>query len=82
VTAPAVEPRRPVGRPSCCPPVVLDLVVRLRLTGTHLADIADLMNEAGIPTPGGGQRWWASHVYRLLGTRAAQLVMDEYSQRN
>ena len=82
MTAPAVEPRRPVGRPSCCPPAVLDLVVQLRLSGIHLADIAAKMNQAGMPTPGGGHRWWASHVYRLLGTRAAQLVMEEYSQKN
>jgi hypothetical protein len=82
VTAPAVEPRRPVGRPSCCPPAVLDLVVRLRLSGTHLEDIAGMLNQGGIVTPGGGRRWWASHVHRLLGTRAAQKLMDEYCQSN
>ncbi|HSV64310.1 MAG TPA: recombinase family protein [Mycobacteriales bacterium] len=61
-----------VGGPRRCPDDVLDRVVRLRASGARLVDIAAEMNAAGIVTPGGGSRWWASHVSRLLATQDAR----------
>ena len=73
-------PRR-VGRPSCCPLEVLDRVVRLRAAGSRLVDICSTLNDDGVKTPGGGQRWWPSHVSRLLKALTALEVADKYDQR-
>jgi hypothetical protein len=48
---------------------VLALVVELRASGARLIDICDRLNSAGRLTPGGGTRWWPSHIHRLLNTR-------------
>ncbi len=58
-----------LGGPRRCPDVVLAEVVRLRAGGARLVDVADALNAAGHPTPGGGARWWPSHVSRLLATQ-------------
>jgi hypothetical protein len=34
-----------------------------------------------VPTPGGGKRWWPSHVHRLLDTYDAQALTDDYASR-
>jgi hypothetical protein len=52
-------------------------VVRLRLDGLLLQEICDMLNDEGVPTPGGGQHWWPSHVHRLLRTLDAQALMEE-----
>ncbi|WP_121397565.1 recombinase family protein [Micromonospora sp. M71_S20] len=62
------------GRPSSCPPHLLAQVVTMRQAGARLVDICAAMNAAKIPTPGGGARWYPSHVSRLLYTRAAQRI--------
>jgi hypothetical protein len=81
MTRPEVQPRRRVGRPSSCPPDVLDRVVQLRVGGARLIDISTLMNDDGVQTPGGGRRWWPQHVSRLLKTLDAQTLIEEYSER-
>ena len=43
-----------------------------------LKDICKYLNAEGVPTPGGGKRWWPSYVSRLLGTIDGQLVMSGY----
>jgi DNA invertase Pin-like site-specific DNA recombinase len=58
-----------LGGPRRCPDAVLAEVVRLRAAGARLVDIAEALNAAGEPTPGGGVRWWPSHVSRLLATQ-------------
>jgi hypothetical protein len=63
-------PRR--GRPPCCPPEVVTLVVALRRRGLSLAAIGAELNAQGVPTPAGRPRWTKSHVDRLLHTRHAQ----------
>jgi hypothetical protein len=78
MTATGLTTRRRVGRPRSCPLDVLTRVVCLRIEGARLQDICDLLNAEGLPTPGGGKRWWPSHVHRLLGTYDAQALMDEY----
>src|SRR5215470_10265970 len=40
--------------------------------GACQAEIAEEMNKAGLPTPGGSTHWWPSHVSRLLKTQDAQ----------
>lgn len=69
---------RHVGRPRRCPLDVLIRVVELRDTGARLMEICNQLNADKIPTPGGGMRWWPSHVHRLLGTQDAQLLADGY----
>lgn len=61
-----------LGRPRSCPDDVLERVLQLRAGGARLVDIAAAMNAAGTPTPGGGTRWWPSHVSRLLATQDAR----------
>lgn len=61
-----------LGRPRQCPDDVLTRVVSSRADGATLADIANRMNTGGFPTPGGGSRWYPSHVHRLLRTQDAQ----------
>jgi hypothetical protein len=34
------------------------------------------MNAAGASTPGGGTRWWPSHVHRLMGTQDARELLN------
>jgi DNA invertase Pin-like site-specific DNA recombinase len=63
-----------LGRPRRCPDDVLARVVQLRAGGAQLAEIAAVMNDAGVPTPGGGARWWPSHVSRLLATQDARVL--------
>jgi len=66
-----------LGRPRRCDDEVLRTVVELHLTGVRQADIAAQLNIEGTPTPGGGARWYPSHVSRLLRTQDA----DEYRRR-
>jgi DNA invertase Pin-like site-specific DNA recombinase len=61
-----------IGRPRRCPDEVLARVLELRADGARLVDVAEAMNDAGVPTPGGGARWWPSHVSRLLATQDAR----------
>jgi DNA invertase Pin-like site-specific DNA recombinase len=63
-----------LGRPRRCPDDVLARVVQLRTGGAQLAVIAEVMNDTGVPTPGGGVRWWPSHVSRLLATQDARAL--------
>lgn len=67
--------RRP-GRPRLCRIDLLVRVVGLRLGGALLEDICNQLNAEGVPTPGGGSRWWPSHVHRLLRTYDAQLLAE------
>jgi hypothetical protein len=66
-----------LGRPRSCPDDVLSDVVASRACGMKLIDIAAGLNKSGTPTPGGGTRWYPSHVSRLLRTQdAARLLAD------
>lgn len=77
MTAQTPSPRRRRGRPRRCSPEILTRVVRLRADGALLREISSSLNAEGLPTPGGGRRWWPSHVQRLLQTLDAQQLMDE-----
>ena len=68
--------RRRPGRPRRCPDEVLIRVIRLREAGMRQIDVCALMNAEGVPTPGGGARWYPSHISRLLATTDAQSIMD------
>jgi hypothetical protein len=61
-----------LGRPRRCADAVLWTVVEEHLSGVRQVDIAERLNESGLPTPGGGARWYPSHVSRLLRTQDAQ----------
>jgi hypothetical protein len=64
------------GRPRRCPDDVLTIVVDLRISGARLIDICDELNALGMATPGGGSRWWPSHVHRLLRTRDGSRLLS------
>ncbi|MFI6536695.1 recombinase family protein [Nonomuraea sp. NPDC050547] len=67
-----------VGRPPRCPlPVVHDAVRLHYVEGVSKKGIARMFNAQSIPTPSGGSRWTASHVYTLLGTTRATRLRDE-----
>lgn len=55
-------------------------VVELRTQGARLIDICDILNAEQVATPGGGERWWPSHVHRLLRTYDAQSLMADPSK--
>lgn len=65
-----------LGGPRRCPDEVLAEVVRLRVAGARLVDIAAALQAAGHSTPGGGARWWPSHVSRLLATQDGQRALQ------
>lgn len=48
----------------------------MRLKGLTYQSICDVLNAASVPTPGGGTRWWPSHVNRLMNTHDALDVME------
>jgi hypothetical protein len=72
----AARPYRRPGRPRRCHIDLLVRVVELRLGGALLTDICNQLNAEGVLTPGGGLRWWPSHVHRLLGTYDAELLAE------
>jgi hypothetical protein len=57
---------------------VLEHVVTERARGATLAQIAETLNCASIPTPGQGRRWYASYVHRLLRTQDAARLMQKF----
>jgi hypothetical protein len=65
------EPRRPRGRPglAAAAPELAERISSLRERGLSLHAIADELNEAGVPTTRGGERWRASSVQAALGYR-------------
>ncbi|WP_369794616.1 recombinase family protein [Kutzneria sp. 744] len=68
-----------LGRPRRCPDGVLSVVVDARMARKTLADIAHELNAQQIPTPGGGDTWWPSHVSRLLRSQDARALLAERS---
>jgi DNA invertase Pin-like site-specific DNA recombinase len=63
--------RPPRGRPGLAhrSPELADRIRTLRGAGESLQAIADLLNEEGVPTPRGGDRWRPSSVQTALGYR-------------
>lgn len=63
--------RPPRGRPGLAhhSPELADRIRTLRAAGESLQAIADLLNEEGVPTPRGGDRWRPSSVQAALGYR-------------
>lgn len=59
-----------LGRPRTLPDEVVDLVVTEAATGASYSAIARLLNEAGVPTAHGGQRWHPNTVRQILLSRA------------
>jgi hypothetical protein len=61
----------PRGRPGLAhrSPELADRIRALRDAGESLRAIADLLNDDGIPTPRGGDRWRPSSVQSALGYR-------------
>lgn len=55
-----------LGRPRAVPPPVRERIVRERVEGATLAQIADRLNEEGVPTVKRGARWHPSTVGAIL----------------
>ncbi|MFF2085436.1 recombinase family protein [Nocardia sp. NPDC058176] len=60
-----------------CPDEVLALAVTMHREGISYRAIASELNARGLPTPGGGHRWYHSHVWRLLHTAN---VVDQFGR--
>jgi hypothetical protein len=75
---PTFESRRP-GRPPVCPRAIVIYVFELRRQGLSYAEIGAELNREGIPTPAGRPVWHKSYVDRLLHTRYAQEIWDQYT---
>ena len=74
----ASQARRP-GRPPACRLELVIHVVELRRQGLSYADISMMLNREGIPTPAGRPVWQKSYVDRLLHTRYAREISDQYA---
>ncbi|WP_082372814.1 recombinase family protein [Nocardia sp. NRRL S-836] len=68
------------GRPQQCPRAIVVRVVDAHLAGRSMRAIAEQLNNKGVPTPGGGRRWYSSHVHRLLQTQSARDLIDDRNQ--
>jgi DNA invertase Pin-like site-specific DNA recombinase len=60
-----------LGRPDRTPPDVVATIVEEREAGASLREIAALLDEQGVPTAQGGNRWYASSVAAVLSRRDA-----------
>lgn len=61
-----------LGRPRSLAAAVVERIVRERDAGRTLAAIADGLNEDGVVTAQGGQRWWPSTVAAVLRSCASR----------
>ena len=48
------------------PDAILGRIVEMRRKGTALHEIAEILNQEGVPTTRGGRRWWQSTVRSAL----------------
>lgn len=55
-----------IGRKSSVPLHVLEDMLEARSLGLTYRDIADKLNEAQVPTPHGGRKWWPSTVQQII----------------
>jgi DNA invertase Pin-like site-specific DNA recombinase len=55
-----------LGRPPAVPPELAARIAALRTAGATLRQIADKLNEEGIPTPHGGSKWRPSSLAGVL----------------
>ncbi|MYV31607.1 hypothetical protein GQ649_30830 [Rhodococcus sp. DSM 6344] len=67
------------GRKRLCSDRTLEYVVDLRRAGVSLRGIAVRLNDEGVPTPSGGDRWHHSYVDRLLHTHGGRAVLEARS---
>lgn len=59
---------RPRGRPSSTPIEVAERIRSMRREGATLQAICDVLNDEGVPTPRGGQRWRPTSLRSILRT--------------
>lgn len=59
---------RPRGRPSSTPVEVAERIRSMRREGATLQAICDVLNDEGVPTPRGGQRWRPTSLRSILRT--------------
>lgn len=68
---------RAAGRPSALPDDVLARIARLREDGHTLRGIASVLEDDGIPTATGCDRWYASTVSTALAAREYERRLAE-----
>jgi DNA invertase Pin-like site-specific DNA recombinase len=59
------------GRPRVIPPAIRRYAAMLRTQGRSYAAIAARLNERGVPTSGGGRRWYPSTVRAVVTQSSA-----------
>lgn len=67
------------GRKRLCSDRTLEYVVDLHRAGVSLRGIAVRLNDEGVPTPSGGDRWHHSYVDGLLHTHGGRAVLEARS---
>ena len=75
---PVSQVRRTGRRPVCRLEVVFH-VIELRRQGLSYDAISVQLNREGVPTPAGRPTWQKSYVDRLLHTRYAQEIWDQFA---
>jgi DNA invertase Pin-like site-specific DNA recombinase len=66
-----------IGRPQTLPRDVVSRIVEAHLGGSSLSAIARELNAERVPTAQGGAQWHPSTVKAVLGSQAAQELVDE-----
>lgn len=66
-----------VGRPPLITQAAARRVAELRARGYSCQEIADVLNDEGLPTPARRAPWSKSHVYRVLSTRYIQELSSQ-----
>ena len=64
------------GRPPCCSRELAIRVIRLRRQRLSYAQISDVLNAEGIPTPAGRPLWRKEYVDRLLHTQYVRAIIE------
>ena len=64
------------GRPPCCSRELAIRVIQLRRQRLSYAQISDVLNAEGIPTPTGRSPWRKAYVDRLLHTKYARAIIE------
>ncbi len=60
-----------LGRPRAITPEMVERLRQLRASSATFEEIANALNEEGIPPPRGGEKWWPSTIQRALKSWAA-----------
>jgi hypothetical protein len=73
--------RRGRGRPPRYSRELIVRIIELHRQGLSYERISMVLNDEGVPMPGGGSRWLKSSVDRLLHTKYAREILEDSQAR-